>query len=73
MTVKDICETFQKLPQHLPVTVYLEGELTVSDHTGDRINGFYSGMLDVDGIGQGEIFTAGGVSSAVVFKIGDIL
>ncbi len=72
LTVQELCETVKAFPAHTEVTVYVEGELTVSDHMGDRIDGFYSGMLGIEKVACGELFTARGVTPTMVLKTGEV-
>lgn len=59
MTAGEVCKVLDKLPPHLPVTVYIEQELTVSDRAGDRVSGVYSGIVEVADIGVGKAFSPG--------------
>lgn len=74
VTVGEVSRTFEKLPTQLPVTVCVDGELTVIDRTGDRVSGYYGGMFDVGGIADGEVFVSGqGYCPVIVLKTSEEL
>ena len=74
MTVMEICEAFGKLPPQTEVTAYLDGEITVCDASGDSVDGLFSGMLEIGGTADGQVFSAGrGWENVAVLKITGIL
>ncbi len=69
LTVGEVSRVFEKLPPQLQVVVCVDDKLTVSDATGDRISGHYSGLWGVGGIDEGEVFTVGqGYLPVIIFK-----
>lgn len=54
MNVGEFRQALTKFPSNMPITVFFDSEVTVTDASGDRISGMLTDYFDVETVKIGE-------------------